>query len=30
MTRAGRYVAAGVIAVAASYELTPIKNVCLA
>ena len=28
--RAGRYVAAGVIAVAAAYQLTPLKNRCLA
>jgi predicted metal-binding membrane protein len=29
-SRAGRYVAAGVIAVAATYQLTPLKDVCLA
>ena len=28
--RAGRYVAAGVIAIAAIYQLTPLKDVCLA
>jgi predicted metal-binding membrane protein len=29
-TRAGRYVAAAVIAAAATYQLTPLKDVCLA
>ena len=29
-SRDGRYVAAGVIAVAAVYQLTPLKDVCLA
>ena len=28
-SRAGRYVAAGVIALAAIYQLTPLKDVCL-